>query len=254
MAANSIQVDARPSAIQLSSHETAVIVVDMQQGFVGTGGAWDRMGVDPTNAQATIAPIARVLTASRDAGLKVVYLTMKLGSGKPADPGGGAGYWTQERWARWIAAGQPKQTVDPDCRLPDGVNESDIMPELAPEPGDIIVVKPRWTGFYKTDLDAILKEHGITTLVFVGGTTSNCLEATLRDAFFRDYRCLLLADCTWEPIGTRLSRSNYDATLLLVEVAYGWVSESAMLVRALSGKPAAVDLAQVQPGIEAAAR
>jgi ureidoacrylate peracid hydrolase len=69
------------------------------------------------------------------------------------------------------------------------------------------------------------------------------LEATLRDAFFRDYRCLLLADCTWEPIGNRLSRTNYEATLLLVEVTYGWVSESATLVRALSQKLATVDVA-----------
>jgi ureidoacrylate peracid hydrolase len=142
----------------------------------------------------------------------------------------------------WLAAGDPKPATDPVRHLQAGVSESDIMPELAPEPGDIIVVKPRWTGFYKTDLDAILKEHGITTLVFVGGTTSNCVEATLRDAFFRDYRCLLLADCTWEPIGSGLARSNYDATLLLVEIAYGWVSESATLVKALREKPAAVEV------------
>jgi ureidoacrylate peracid hydrolase len=198
MATDSIHVEARPSAIDLSPQETAVVVVDMQQGFVGTGGAWDRMGVDPTKAQATIAPIARVLTASREAGLCVVYLTM-----------------------------------DPDCRLPIGVKESDILPELAPAPGDVIVVKPRWTGFYKTHLDAILKQRGVTTLIFTGGTTSNCLEATLRDAFFRDYQCLLLADCTWEPLGNRLARSNYEATLLLVELQYGWVSDSSALVLAL---------------------
>jgi ureidoacrylate peracid hydrolase len=233
MTIHDIRVQARPSTLDLAPRETAVIVVDMQQGFVGTGGAWDRMGVDPSNAQATIAPIARVLAASREAGLSVVYLTMNLGSGRRPEPGGGAGYWTDERWTRWLAAGEPKQAVGPANHLPAGVEESDIMPELAPAPGDIIVVKPRWTGFYRTNLDAILRERGITTLVFTGGTTSNCLEATLRDAFFHDYRCLLLADCTWEPIGSRLPRSNYEATLLLVEVAYGWVSDSSNLVRAL---------------------
>ena len=134
--------------------------------------------------------------------------------------------------------------MGPANQLPSGVKESDIVPELAPAPGDIIVVKPRWTGFYKTNLDAILRERGITTLVFTGGTTSNCLEATLRDAFFHDYRCLLLADCTWEPIGNRLSRSNYEATLLLVEVTYGWVSDSSNLVRALSQHLATVNVAR----------
>jgi ureidoacrylate peracid hydrolase len=245
MVANSIQVEAQPSALELDPKETAVIVVDMQQGFVGTGGAWDRMGVDPTHAQATVAPIARVLDASRKIGISIVYTTMNLDSGRRPDPRGGPGYWTQERWTRWLAAGEPKQAVNPVGHLPPGVKESDILPELTPKPDDIIVVKPRWTGFYKTDLDAILKERGITTLVFAGGTTSNCLEATLRDAFFRDYRCLLLADCTWEPIGNRLPRSNYEATLLLVELAYGWVCQSANLVRALlSGKPTAIDVAQ----------
>jgi ureidoacrylate peracid hydrolase len=240
----SIQVEARPSRIELAPQETAIIVVDMQQGFVGTGGAWDRRGVDPANAQATIAPIARVLAAGREAGLSVLYLTMELGTGRRPEPGGGPGYWTEERWTRWLAAGEPKQAGGPANNLPPGVKESDIMPELAPAPDDIIVVKPRWTGFYKTDLDAILTQRGITTLVFTGGTTSNCLEATLRDAFFRDYRCLLLADCTWEPIGNRLSRSNYAATILLVELSYGWVSDSATLVRALSEHPAAVNVAQ----------
>jgi ureidoacrylate peracid hydrolase len=245
MATNNIHVEARPSALDLTPEETAVVVVDMQQGFVGTGGAWDRMGVDPTNAQASIAPIARVLTASRAAGLSVVYLTMDLDSDRRPEPGGGAGYWTQERWTRWIAAGEPKQTVDPDCRLPPGVRESDILPELAPTAGDVIVLKPRWTGFYNTDLNEILKQRGITTLVFTGGTTSNCLEATLRDAFFRDYRCLLLADCTWEPVGNRLSRSNYEATLLLVELQYGWVSDSSALVLALSRRRTGVNAVPV---------
>jgi len=245
MATDSIHVEARPSALDLAPAETAVVVVDMQQGFAGTGGAWDRMGVDPTNAQATIAPIARVLTVSRAAGLSVVYLTMDLDSDRRPEPGGGAGYWTQERWTRWIAAGEPKRTVDPDCRLPAGVSESDILPELAPAPGDVIVLKSRWTGFYNTDLDAILKRRGITTLVFTGVTTSTCVEATLRDAFFRDYGCMLLADCTWEPVGNRLSRSNYEATLLLVELQYGWVSDSSALVLALGQQRTNVNAAPV---------
>jgi ureidoacrylate peracid hydrolase len=246
MATDNIHVEARPSAFDLAPEQTAVVVVDMQQGFVGTGGAWDRMGVDSRTAQATIAPIARVLTTGREAGLSVVYLTMDLDSDRPPEVGGGAGYWTQERWTRWIAAGEPKATVDPDCRLPPGIMESDILPALAPAPGDAIARKSRWTGFYNTDLDAILMQRGITTLIFTGVTTSNCVEATLRDAFFRDYRCLLLADCTWEPVGNRLSRSNYEATLLLIELEYGWVSDSSALVLALTGRCTDVSAAVVR--------
>jgi ureidoacrylate peracid hydrolase len=76
--------------------------------------------------------------------------------------------------------------------------------------------------------------------VFTGGTTSICVESTLRDAYFRDYRCLLLADCTAEPIGNRLPRTNHEATALLVELVYGWVADSAALVRALTERPIAV--------------
>ena len=80
---------------------------------------------------------------------------------------------------------------------------------------------------------------GVTSLVFTGCTTSVCVESTLRDAFFRDYRCLLLADCTAEPVGNGLPRSNHEATLLLVELAFGWVSDSTALVQALSEQPVA---------------
>jgi ureidoacrylate peracid hydrolase len=127
--------------------------------------------------------------------------------------------------------------------LPVGVKESDILTDLAPEPGEAVIVKPRHSGFYNTQLDAALKEQGVTTLIFTGGTTSICVESTIRDAFFRDYRCLVLADCTAEVIGNRLPRTNHEATLLLVELAYGWIADSATLVQALTDGRASHDLA-----------
>jgi ureidoacrylate peracid hydrolase len=96
---------------------------------------------------------------------------------------------------------------------------------------------------YNTNLDSILKGLGVTTLVFTGGTTSVCVEATLRDGYFRDYRCLLLTDCTAEPIGNSVLRTNREATLLLIELVYGWVAESAALVAALTEKPVATVMA-----------
>lgn len=81
------------------------------------------------------------------------------------------------------------------------------MCELAPEPAEIVVSKHRFSGFYGTDLEMILRGLGIEYLVFTGCTTSVCVESTMRDAMFRDFRCMLLADCTAEPIGEGLSRS-----------------------------------------------
>ena len=108
-----------------------------------------------------------------------------------------------------------------------------IVPELAPEPGDIILYKHRYSGFYETDLDNVLKSRSIKSLIFTGCTTSVCVESTIRDAMFRDYTCLLLADCTAEPIGYGLARSNHDASLLVIQVLLGWVSESSELIAAL---------------------
>jgi ureidoacrylate peracid hydrolase len=232
-----IQVEARPAGFDLDPGETAVIVVDMQEGFFGTGGAWNRAGVDVSTAQATVAPLTRVLTAARKTGIPVIYLTMNFD--RPADTGAVPGYWTEERQARWVAAGEPKSAGSHSPGLPPGVTDADILTELAPEPGEVVIVKPRHSGFYDTELDAILRKLGVTTLIFTGGTTSICVESTVRDAFFRDYRCLLLADCTAEPIGNRLPRTNREATLLLVELVYGWVAESDSLVRALSQEPVA---------------
>ena len=188
---------------------------------------------DVSHAQAIVAPITRVIASARERRLPIVYLTMNLdGQGAAAD------YWTAERQQRWVAAGEPLRTRDASVRLPPGVNESDILTELTPESHDIRVVKSRHSGFYYTQLDAILREQGISTLIFTGGTTSICVESTLRDAFFRDYRCILLSDCTTEPIGNRLTRTNYEVTLMLVELVYGWVTDSGSVIGALGGSKA----------------
>jgi len=231
----SVQVDARPFPLAIDPWETAVIVVDMQQGFFGAGGAWDRAGVDVAGAQAAVAPTARVLAAARRAGMPVVYLTSAFGG-----PGKDTRLWNAERAARWIAAAGAG-TPTPHARvLPAGVQDSDILPELAAQPGDTIVVKARHSGFYNTDLHDLLKGLGVSALVFTGGTTSICVESTLRDAYFRDYRCLLLTDCTAEPIGNRLPRTNHEATALLVELVFGWIADSAAFVRALTEEAIAV--------------
>ncbi len=93
--------------------------------------------------------------------------------------------------------------------------------------------KRRFSGFYQTDLDLILRGLGVRSLVITGCTTSVCVESTLRDAMYRDYGCLLLGDCTGEPIGQEFARSNHEASLLVAERAFGSVSESAEFLKAL---------------------
>ena len=123
--------------------------------------------------------------------------------------------------------GQPSRPFNKDTR------NTQIVSELTPQSSDIVVTKHRFSGFSGTDLDVILRGLGIKYLVFTGCTTSVCVESTLRDAMFRDYCCLLLADCTAEPIGQELVRSNHEASLLVAELMFRWVCESAALVEAL---------------------
>jgi ureidoacrylate peracid hydrolase len=234
-----VQVDAKPDALTLEPAETAVIVVDMQNDFVAEGGMFARAGLPVAAAQAVVEPIARVLAAARAAGIKVVYLKMAFESdlsnlGGPDAP----------NRIRHLALGVGRPVETPDGRtgrllIKDTWN-TEIVSELTPEPDDIVMWKHRYSGFFETSLDTTLRELGIKQLVFTGVTCSVCVESTLRDAFYRDYQCLLLADCTAEPIGSDLGRSNHDASLLVIERLFGWVSDSASLLQALAERPVAV--------------
>jgi ureidoacrylate peracid hydrolase len=106
----------------------------------------------------------------------------------------------------------------------------------------VVISKHRYSGFFQTELNDVLRERGIRNLVFVGWTTSVCVESTLRDAFYRDYRCLVLSDCTAEVVGSDLARTNHEASLGVIEALFGWVTESESLLRVLpqvSAPPAA---------------
>jgi ureidoacrylate peracid hydrolase len=200
-----------------------------------------RAGIDLTGIRATIEPISHVLASARRAGIKVVYLKMAFRSdlsdaGAPDSP----------NWLKHLPMKAGESITAPDggpsrVLIRDTWN-TEIVDELSPEPGDIVVYKHRFSGFFETDLDAILKNWGILNLVFTGCTTSVCVESTIKDAMFRDYHCLLLEDCTAEAIGAGLPRSNHDATLLVIQLLVGWVSDSATWLEALE-HPAAVPAA-----------
>lgn len=111
---------------------------------------------------------------------------------------------------------------------------TDIISELAPRPENHVIYKHRFSGFFATTLHDTLWSLGAKHVIVTGVTTSVCVESTIRDAMFHDYSCVLLADWTAEPLGRGPSRSNYDATLLLVERLFGWVSTSEAFVKALS--------------------
>ena len=225
-------IEARPHPFALNPSKCAVLVVDMQNDFGAEGGMFSRAGIDISMIRRAVGPTASVLAAARRCGMPLVYLKMAF---KPdlSD----AGPTDSPNHMRHLRMGVGKMVSAPDgaesrILIRDTWN-SDILPELAPVAGDVLIYKHRFSGFFETELDAVLKSRGIKQLIVTGCTTSICVEATIRDAMFRDYSCVLLADCTGEPIGHDLSRSNHEASLLTIEVLFGWVSSSENFIGAL---------------------
>lgn len=236
---NLVRIDAKPEPIAINPTQAAVIVVDMENDFAAKGGMFDRAGIDISGAQKAIAPTAKVLAAARQAGMKIIYL--KMGYRADLSDLGAPDSVNRTRHLKVMSVGQKIQA--PDGResriLIRGTWGTDIVPELKPEPNDIVIYKTRFSGFYQTDLDATLRKLGIKYLIFTGVTTSICVESTVRDAMFRDYLCVLLSDCTSEPIGSDLPRTNHEASLLNTERLFGWVSDSEQFIKAVQTQPEA---------------
>ena len=164
-----VSVQAKPGPITLDISSTAVLVVDMQNDFASKGGMFDRAGIDISITRAAIGPTARVLTCMREADIRVVYLKQ----GHKADLSD-VGPPDSPHRLRHQAVGT--QVVAPDGResrvlIRDTWN-TDIVSELTPHPGDTVIYTTRYSGFYGTDLNSVLKQHATQWLVVTGATTS----------------------------------------------------------------------------------
>jgi ureidoacrylate peracid hydrolase len=234
--------------MDLDVSSTAVVVVDMQNGFVSPGGSWSIGGVDTTPMAALVPAIAAVLDAARQVGVPVVYVTMPLPpepdpQGIPDWAFGGTG---QARWKHYVTTNQtghaaPTETI----RGSSATWNNDIVDGLAPRDDETIIVKWTFGGFHGTDLDTVLRDRGISTLLFTGCTTSVCVETTLREGMSRGYNCVLIEDCVAEPVGANQVRTNHDATVLVTELVLGWVTSSTDVVATLGHAH--------QPSVQAAA-
>lgn len=230
--ARTVEISARPSALQVDTDRTAVVVVDMQNDFASPGGMFHRAGIDVRGIQAIVAPMAMLLDAVRAAGMLVVYLKMGFepdlsDSGAPDSP----------TWLKHVPFKVGSEVVAPNGSLSrilirDTWNTA-VVDDLRPHDGDLVVWKNRYSGFYGTDLDEQLRARRIDTLIAVGATTSVCVESTVRDAMFRDYRCLVVEDCTAEPIAADTPRTNQQASLTVLELLFAWITDSAAVTDAL---------------------
>ena len=224
-----VRMAATPAPVEISPDSTVFLVVDMQNDFLTEGGLLHRQGVDLAAAQRAVAPIARCLTTARAGGIPVVYL--KTGF-RPNLSDAGADDSPNRIKPMWAGLGDP-------VRLPDDTDSrflirdtwnTDIVRDLAPWPEDHVIYHHRFSGFFETNLHDTLWKLGAKHVIVTGFATSGAVESTIRDAMYLDYSCLLLSDCTAEPIA---HASSYDATLRAVERMFGWVSTSNDFINAL---------------------
>lgn len=228
-----LTLPAQPCSVELNLPRTAVIVVDMLNDFCTPGGSLDTAGFDLALGRSVIRPISDLLALARELGLLVIYLKHGYQPdlsdlGPPASRNAIA----------HAAAGVGRSFATPDGSTGRigilGTWNTEIIDELAPAEQDVIVSKSRFSGFYRTSLDSVLAERGIDTVLVTGLTTSVCVEATVRDAMYLDYRPVVLADCTAEPQGQR----NHEASLTIIASTLGWVSDAASLTSAVHSKAA----------------
>ena len=219
----SLHVEAQPASVNVDLDRTALLIIDMQRDFLEPGGFGESLGNDVSRLRAAIGPCREILDAARSMGLLVIHTReghrpdlsdaplAKLHRGEPKARIGEPG-----PMGRILVRGEPGH---------------DIIDDLAPLPGEPVIDKPGKGAFYQTDLDLMLRNRAVSTLLVCGVTTEVCVHTTVREANDRGYRCIVLGDCC-----ASYFPQFHDAGLAMIAAQggiFGWVSSSQDVLAAL---------------------
>jgi biuret amidohydrolase len=217
-------IEAEPSALAIDFRKSALLIIDMQRDFLEPGGFGAALGNDVTRLQAAVGPCRNLLDAARRSGILVIHTReghrpdlsdappLKVDRGDPALRIGAPG-----PMGRILVRGEPGH---------------DIIPELYPVVGEPVIDKPGKGAFYQTDLELLLHNRGITTLLVCGVTTEVCVNTTVREANDRGFRCVVLSDCC-----ASYFPDFHQAGLAMIKAQggiFGWVSSSKALLNSMA--------------------
>ena len=211
-----VTLPARPEALRLSAETTAVVVIDMQNAYASPGGYVDLAGFDTAGAAGTIGRIATVLETARSVGVQVVFLQNGWDADYAEAGGPGSPNWHKSNALKTMRA-HPELAGQLLAR---GGWDYSLVDALTPQPGDITLHKTRYSAFFNSQLDSVLRSRGIRNIVFVGIATNVCVESTLRDGFHLEYFGVMLEDATHHLGPPEMQ----DATVYNIEKFFGWVS------------------------------
>ena len=213
-------VPAKPGPFAFDPETTALVIIDMQRDFLEPGGFGSALGNDVSLLSSAIEPLQKVLAAARELGMTVIHTREGHRPDMTDCP--------PAKFARgeFIGTDSPKGRI-----LIRGEYGHDIVDELAPAPGEIVLDKPGKGSFYATDLELMLRNRGIKSLIVTGVTTEVCVHTTVREANDRGFECLVLEDCC----GSYFPEFHEVALRMIAAQGgiFGWVGTSADLL----GKP-----------------
>ena len=213
---------AEPEAIQLAPEQTALIVIDMQNAYTSKGGYLDLAGFDVSATESVVQNIQKAVDAAHASGIQVIYF--KNGWDDQYVEAGGV---NSPNFHKSNALKTMRKQPELQGKLlAKGGWDFELIDALRPKPQDIVIEKPRYSGFFNTALDSMLRSQGIRNLVFVGIATNVCVESTLRDGFFLEYFGVALADACHQagPI------EAHEASLYNIKTFFGWVSDTANFI------------------------
>jgi ureidoacrylate peracid hydrolase len=228
-----VTLAARPEPLKIDLFRTAVLVVDMQNSFASKGGMFDLAGFNISHAPAVIEANRRLLAAARRTGIKVIYLQMSYRHDL-SDAGGTTSPNHHKELALRMMRERPELAGK---LLIENTWDWQIVDALAPQPGDRVIRKTRYSGFCRTGLEDTLREMDLRYLLFTGIATNVCVESTARDAYFAEFWPIMVEDA----MGHSGPDFNRQATLWNFEHVFGWVTQSADVIAALQ------DVREAQP-------